>query len=124
MKESEWNSRGLKKIDEHPSYSYSDPFLHDLALLTLDKKVDWNGAAVHICLPGDVKEYAGKNASVAGWGHDKERNDKEKQLNMMDTMHYVQIPVLENKKCQEWFYEAGERSIDIRDEQMLSLIHI
>jgi len=68
---------GVEQIFQHPRYCHACnlnasyvPFLHDLALLKLDKDLKFNPGKIEaICLPKKPdKDYTGFAARISGWG--------------------------------------------------------
>ena len=60
----------VSKIINHPNYSTAqDEFGSDIALLKLKEKVDLS-IFTPACLPPTDADYAGKSASVYGWGRE------------------------------------------------------
>lgn len=56
-----------KKIDVHPNYN-SKNNNNDIAVITLIKPVKFTNAIKPVCLPKEVEDYSGKQATIAGWG--------------------------------------------------------
>jgi hypothetical protein len=62
----------LKRIITHPSFN-DFTFDYDIALLELEKSVEYSTVVRPICLPDATHVFpAGKAIWVTGWGHTKE----------------------------------------------------
>ena len=59
----------IEKIIIHEDYCVGNRFSHDIALLKLKEKVDLS-IFTPACLPPTDADYAGKSASVYGWGRE------------------------------------------------------
>ena len=70
----------VKQFFIHPLYrSVAEGY--DLALIYLNKEIDWNSVVKPLCLANDSDEsFTGKMATVAGWGLTKERGEKSPVL--------------------------------------------
>ena len=89
---------GVEKIISHENYDfYTDNF--DFSMIKLDNEVDFttNTNIRPICLPTNILEtYAGKTATVAGWGTTSSSYYGEQASVLND----VDVEVLTNEACQ------------------------
>lgn len=61
--------RGLKRIISHPSFN-DFTFDYDIALLELERPVEYSNTVRPICLPDTSHDFpTGKAIWVTGWGH-------------------------------------------------------
>ncbi|KAH8349626.1 hypothetical protein KR084_002790 [Drosophila pseudotakahashii] len=84
----------------HPGYNPRNGH-SDLAILYLDRNVEFTSKISPICLPHTPdlrhKSYLGYNPFVAGWGKTMEQGQAATVLNE------VQVPILENRLCHQSF---------------------
>ncbi|XP_042879907.1 trypsin-1-like isoform X3 [Penaeus japonicus] len=59
--------RSVKKVVVHPRYS-GVTLDNDIALMQLSEKVEFGNGIRPVCLPSSSADYAGQDATVAGWG--------------------------------------------------------
>ncbi len=67
---------GVKEIAIHPSYVPIPKIANDIALIRLDKQVQWSPFIQPACLPAmhhdaenhQHQSFSGRKATVAGWG--------------------------------------------------------
>ena len=71
-KHSNFRNLEVDKIIVHEDYCADHHFGHDIALLKLKEKVDLSRHTL-ACLPPENEDYAGKTASVFGWGQTKDQ---------------------------------------------------
>lgn len=73
----------VKEITTHPEYSCKKPS-NDIALIELDKEVQWSESVSPACLPSLSEDgydtYDNMIATVAGWGWTDEDNAKGELL--------------------------------------------
>ena len=94
-----------EKIFLHPSYGVkSGSIVNDIALVYLQKEVNWTQVVKPICLSSDKDlSFAGVIATAAGWGKQKESGK------VSPTLQKVNLPIIYNKQCKQWFQdELGE----------------
>lgn len=85
--------------------------LSDIAMVYLEHDVEFNDKITPICLPIDdplrSRRFEDENPFVAGWGRLSELGNKPHKLQQ------IQVPIVNNKKCQEFYTQAGENVTDI-----------
>ncbi|KAJ8724504.1 hypothetical protein PYW08_015978 [Mythimna loreyi] len=80
-----------------------DDLSNDIALLKLNKPVEYNHAVRPVCLPkNDDSAYTGRTAIVAGWGAMNETGK------WSCTVLEAELPVLSNEACRSTNYNASK----------------
>ncbi|KAF7491461.1 Serine proteinase stubble [Sarcoptes scabiei] len=92
--------RGAKKKIVHPRYNFFT-YENDLALVQLDKPIEFAPHVSPICLPPDNVELLGRNATVTGWGRLSEGGV------LPTVLQEVRVPIISNDKCKNMFLSAG-----------------
>nr|XP_040569289.1 serine proteinase stubble-like isoform X1 [Lepeophtheirus salmonis] len=92
----------LKVIQKivHPEYNYFT-FENDLALIKMERRVEFQENILPICLPGNNDLLIGETGIVAGWG----RLSNGGQL--PNVLQYVAVPIVSNDRCEGMFLKAG-----------------
>ncbi|CAG0916355.1 unnamed protein product [Notodromas monacha] len=90
----------VSSFDMHPGWNPST-LIHDLAIITLDKAVDFDSFAQPVCLPccpnsamGGVDHLLGQNLTVAGWGATVEGGT------MSPILQKVSVPIIDYGSCK------------------------
>lgn len=116
--------RNVSKVIRHPDFII-ETFNNDVALLKLDKPVQFTQTVSPICLPqSSVMDYAGRTAVATGWGRLKETRDNDTET--VDDIYpsslmQVEVDVLTNDLCRhETKFESG----DITGSEFISIIYI
>ncbi|XP_059476728.1 mite allergen Der p 3 [Neocloeon triangulifer] len=103
----------------HPEYQ-CQRYVHDIALLRVTEDVQWaQRSAWPACLPGAASsrlaaDLRGAKAVAAGWGW---LNENSAQGGRADVLQKVELEILENKKCLEWYQSQGKK-VKILPSQM------
>jgi len=58
---------GIEKLTIHPNFNIQG-YLNDVAILKLDKVIQWTPYAWPACLSNKTFQPEGRNGTVAGWG--------------------------------------------------------
>ena len=106
------NFRYIYKIEIYPMYETIDQIIDktmdqtfryssDVAILTLEKRLDLSPKINPICLPSnaEAKEtHVGKEAIVAGWGRTDNAGNTSEEQQMQ-----VKVPIISNAQCQTFY---------------------
>ncbi|XP_018497363.1 serine proteinase stubble [Galendromus occidentalis] len=96
-----FQERGIVAKYVHPQYNFFT-YENDLALLKLDKPLQYMPHVAAICLPPDTTgNLVGHNATVTGWGRLSEGGV------LPSLLQEVQVPIVSNDKCKSMFQAAG-----------------
>ncbi|XP_064470653.1 serine proteinase stubble-like isoform X2 [Ornithodoros turicata] len=79
-------------------------FKNDIALLELSHPVIFREHIIPICLPEKGENFTGDKATVSGWGR-----LKYGQSYIPNILQKVDVEVLPNEKCRQWFKDKGRR---------------
>lgn len=90
----------VRRMIVHRRYNPAT-FENDLALLELERPVEFQPHIVPICLPGRNEDFTGRTSYVTGWGKLSHGGS------VPNVLQYVQVPILSNEKCQKMFLLAG-----------------
>ncbi|XP_046998024.1 trypsin-7-like [Schistocerca americana] len=97
--------RGVADWQRHDNFSIFT-FNHDIALIRLDKPVDFGTSVRPACLPVDnTADYTDRVAIVTGWGRVEERKPTSA------TLRKVAVPIMSMEKCRRAGYPS-ERITD------------
>jgi len=96
--------RKVTKKIVHPDYNFFT-YENDLALLKLEKRVNFQDNIIPICLPANDDLLVGEMGTVAGWGRLSEGGS------LPSILQYVSVPIVSNDKCQAMFLRAGRHEV-------------
>ncbi|KAM6449601.1 serine protease 27-like isoform 1-T2 [Liasis olivaceus] len=86
----------VKKIVLHPDYNGKSSSLGDIALIQLQKPVNFTNSIIPICLPTPSEKFSGEaDCWVTGWGTIKEKVNLPPPL----TLQEVKVPLISQRDC-------------------------
>lgn len=91
--------RKVARVIKHPGYSDST-FNNDIALLRLDRALEFDETLRPACLPPMGKSFTGLDGVVTGWGVSMPGG------NTNQILHEVTVPIMSNKECRKSNYGA------------------
>ncbi|KAK9890287.1 hypothetical protein WA026_010390 [Henosepilachna vigintioctopunctata] len=94
----------VKRVVRHRGFD-GRTLYNDIAILTLDSPVTFTEQIRPICLPSTGSEYAGKTATVIGWGSLRESGPQPSVL------QEVNIPIWRNNECRQKYGHAAPGGI-------------
>ena len=107
-----------EKIIKHPSF-ISMTQGDDIALVYLDRDVEWSNSVKPICLAADEQlSFAGVIGTVAGWGV-TEFNGSMINLTFPCVLKNIDVPIIYNKQCQQWYEEEHDEQFFIPNESVM-----
>ncbi|KAI4459274.1 transmembrane protease serine [Holotrichia oblita] len=92
--------RAVSRKIVHPKYNFFT-YEYDLALVQLDKALDFAPHISPICLPASDDLLIGENATVTGWGRLSEGGS------LPTVLQEVHVPIVSNENCKSMFLKAG-----------------
>ncbi|KAJ9573659.1 hypothetical protein L9F63_009000, partial [Diploptera punctata] len=104
---------GVREIRVHPYFKFTpqaDRF--DVAVLRLDRPVQYMPHIAPICLPEKGEDFLGQYGWAAGWGALQAGSRLRPK-----TLQAVDVPVIDNRMCERWHKSNGINVI-IYDEMM------
>ncbi|XP_055299886.1 serine protease filzig-like isoform X2 [Sitodiplosis mosellana] len=90
----------VKEIIYHPEFN-NRTFDNDLALLKLERPIQYDTHIVPICLPVHGADFTDRIATVSGWGRLRYGG------RFPTVLQEVDVPIIENSKCQEMIHKLG-----------------
>ena len=100
-----WVWRAVAEMVQHPNYRLQKNPPNDIALLRLDRLVDF-AANPHIrpvCLPTQTNQsYAGQTATATGWGLTTEGGDKASVLQVRLFSINRSDELIPSVRCRRW----------------------
>ncbi|XP_021962859.1 prostasin isoform X2 [Folsomia candida] len=104
---------GVSSIKVHPHFKFTPQAdRYDVAVIKLDRKVNYLPHIRPICLPDRGSEFRGQYGWVTGWGALEPGSRLRPK-----TLQAVDVPVLESRACEVWHKDKGINVI-IYDEMM------
>lgn len=94
----------VARVVRHKDYD-SRRLYNDVAMLTLERAVDFNSKARPVCLDRSASTYEGDTVVVAGWGSMYEGGPQP------STLYKVQLRVWSNQECQQKYGGAAPGGI-------------
>ncbi|RWS17620.1 Plasma kallikrein-like protein, partial [Dinothrombium tinctorium] len=90
----------------HPDFRYSasHPDRYDIAVLRLDKEVQYSDSVLPICLPPPHFNYEGWYGIVTGWGKTDPALSNRYGTRLLQK---VEVPIIKNKECENWHRSQG-----------------
>jgi len=102
-----------QKIIIYPSFVSVDGG-RDIALIYLDREVNWNQFVKPVCLANNPSmKFNGQTATIAGWGTQNEDTDTKPPV-----LQKVDVPIISNSECQEWYKKEPRWSVTINEDNM------
>ncbi|BES96002.1 serine protease [Nesidiocoris tenuis] len=104
---------GVRQISVHPYFKFTpqaDRF--DVAVLRLDRPVQYMPHIAPICLPNKNEDFLGQYGWAAGWGALQPGSRLRPK-----TLQAVDVPVIDNRLCERWHRSNGINVV-IYDEML------
>uniref|UniRef100_A0A1B0GJV0 Putative trypsin-1 n=1 Tax=Lutzomyia longipalpis TaxID=7200 RepID=A0A1B0GJV0_LUTLO len=92
--------RGVVGFKIHNQYD-SNTYNCDIALLKLDKPLEFKEPLKPVCLPDFKKSFTGVDGIVTGWGATRENGP------LADKLQEVKVPILSNSECKQSKYGSS-----------------
>lgn len=102
----------IERKEVHPKYKAAT-FQNDIALVRLNKDVQYKEHIIPVCLPLRKENFVDSSAVVIGWGR-----TAHGQVATPSKLQEVQVTVIETKICQDWF-KSNNRKETIYEEEFL-----
>ena len=117
----EWNVReqsekyphedyDIEKKSEHPDYKPAT-FQNDLAVVRLNRDVNYKEHIIPVCLPVFEEDFVGKKAVVIGWGR-----TAHGAISTPSKLQEVEVEVITSETCQDWFKSNNRRETIYKNE--------
>ncbi|XP_065218770.1 uncharacterized protein LOC135844482 isoform X2 [Planococcus citri] len=104
---------GVRKINVHPYFKFTpqaDRF--DVAVLRLDRPVQYMPHIAPICLPEKDEDFLGQYGWAAGWGALQAGSRLRPK-----TLQAVDVPIIDNRQCERW-HKSNGINVVIYEEMM------
>jgi len=103
----------VAEVKLHPNFRFTPQAdRYDIAILVLDRVVNYRNNIKPICLPQKDANYLGRVAYVAGWGALQAGSKLRPKV-----LQHVNVPVIDNNVCEIWHKKRGI-NIRIHDEMI------
>jgi len=86
-------TRLIDRVFIHPNF-VKKTFNNDIALIKMNRPVEYSAYIRPVCLPTENRSYNGKNTTVVGWGKMSEGGRPA------DVLQEVVVPVITQRKCR------------------------
>jgi len=101
--------RYVDKVVMHPKF-VAALYEQDIALLHLEEELVFSASVLPICLPPPGADtgrfpYLGRLATLTGWGRHWDKGP------LADGLEMVQLPLISNEQCMEWYNRSGSRQL-------------
>ena len=117
----EWNIReqseklphedfNIERKEVHPDY-VAATFQNDIALVKLNKDVQYKEHIIPVCLPNLKEVFVGEPAVVIGWGR-----TAHGQISTPARLQEVEVEVISAEKCQQWFRSNNRKEVIYKKE--------
>ena len=94
----------MSSVLDHPGYD-GDYKFHDISIMTLARPITYSAVAAPVCLPASVApQYAGRVATVTGWGATSHGGQGAIIL------QEVNVTVVDNSECKKSYPENNRWS--------------
>uniref|UniRef100_A0A8D8QZ95 Serine proteinase stubble n=4 Tax=Cacopsylla melanoneura TaxID=428564 RepID=A0A8D8QZ95_9HEMI len=104
---------GVRKINVHPYFKFTPQAdRYDVAVLRLDRPVQYMPHIAPICLPDKGEDFLGQFGWAAGWGALQAGSRLRPK-----TLQAVDVPIIDNRQCERW-HKSNGINVVIYDEMM------
>lgn len=96
----------VSEIIKHPDFNQGQMLNNDIALIQLEESVEFNQYLRPICLPEPNQALGPDNSKdcvVVGFG----KSHFSQEANYLQVAHFVNVPIVEQSVCSEWYAEHG-----------------
>ena len=92
----------MSSVLDHPGYD-GDYKFHDISIMTLARPIAYSAVAAPVCLPASVApQYAGRVATVTGWGLTSWGGQGA------NILQEVNVTVVANSECKKSYPENNK----------------
>ena len=92
----------VSSVLDHPGYD-GDYHYHDISIMTLARPITYSAVAAPVCLPASVSpQYAGRVATVTGWGLTSWGGQGA------NILQEVNVTVVANSECKKSYPENNK----------------
>ncbi|RWS04725.1 atrial natriuretic peptide-converting enzyme-like protein, partial [Dinothrombium tinctorium] len=92
--------RNISAVIKHHSFNSANLYANDIALLFLEKEIDFDDFLRPVCLPSKktILEPS-TECTVIGWGKPKHGDDAD----YLNVIHEVKVPIINHSLCAQWY---------------------